>query len=64
MAEDLPSTSVKFSNAAPAWKNKQNQQNTVETPSATPSLFIDSERKEKKLFFFTVKLSSKYFLKR
>ena len=52
MAEDLPSTSVKFSNAAPAWKNKQNQQNTVETPSATPSLFIDSERKEKKLFFF------------
>lgn len=42
-AEDLPSTSVKFSNAAPVWKNKQNQQNTMETPGATPSLFIDSE---------------------
>lgn len=44
MADDLPSTFLKFSNAAPAWKNKQNQQNAVETPSAAPSLFIDSER--------------------
>lgn len=63
MAEDLPSTSVKFSNAAPARKNKQNQQNTVETQVPRHHYLLTPNDK-KKNFFFTVKLSSKYFLKR
>lgn len=51
MAEDLPSTSVKFSNAAPARKNKQNQQNTVETQVPRHHYLLTPNDK-KKIFFF------------
>lgn len=51
MAEDLPSTSVKFSNAAPARKNKQNQQNTVETQVPRHHYLLTPNDKKKNFFF-------------